>query len=180
MTDYDLDALMDEVVLRAAVADGRDPLLAARQFGAARVMAAAGAMERRARVFLALCAVSVALMSAVACGGNVGNVTPAPPTQAGPTATPYLYCPPQTEEGITVFCLIIEPTPSDATRAVYATRLAEWDALGTPTRAEWATMDAATTAMAATVAAVAATDTAEALATMAVPSPADVAGWVAP
>ena len=121
----------------------------------------------RARVFMALCAVAVALMSAVACGGNVGNVTPAPPTQAGPTATPYLYCPPQTEEGITVFCLIIEPTPSDATRAVYATRLAEWDALGTPTRAEWATMDAATTAMAATVAAVAATDTAEALATRA-------------
>ena len=121
----------------------------------------------RTRAFLAVCAVSVALMSVVACGGNVGNDTPAPPAQAGPTATPYLYCPPQTEEGITVFCLIIEPTPSDATRAVYATRLAEWDALGTPTRAEWATMDAATTSTAATIAAVVATDTAEALATRA-------------
>lgn len=122
----------------------------------------------RARVFLALCAVAVTLMALAACGGggNVGNDTPAPPTQAGPTATPYLYCPPP-EDGVKIFCLIIEPTPGDATRAVYATRLAEWAALGTPTRAEWATMDAATTAMAATVAAVVAADTAEALATRA-------------
>ena len=125
--------------------------------------------RQRIRAFLAVCAVSVALMALAACGGggNVGNDTPAPPAQAGPTATPYLYCPPQTEEGITVFCLIIEATPGDATRAVYATRLAEWAALGTPTRAEWATMDAATTSTAATIAAVVATDTAEALATRA-------------
>ena len=48
MSDFDLDALLDDVVLEAALADGRSPLLAARQFGAARAMAVAGAMERGA------------------------------------------------------------------------------------------------------------------------------------
>lgn len=47
MSDFDLDALLDDMVLDAALKAGRDPVLAARQFGAARVIAAAGTTAAR-------------------------------------------------------------------------------------------------------------------------------------
>lgn len=47
MSDFalDLDELLDAAVLEAALADGRDPALAARQFGVSRVIAAGGARD---------------------------------------------------------------------------------------------------------------------------------------
>lgn len=41
----DLDELLESAVLEAALADGRDPALAARQFGVSRVIAAGGARD---------------------------------------------------------------------------------------------------------------------------------------
>jgi hypothetical protein len=50
MSDFDLDALLDGVVLDAALEAGRDPVLAAWQFGAARAIAAAGSTAARPTV----------------------------------------------------------------------------------------------------------------------------------
>lgn len=47
---FDLDGLIDEAVLDGALASGRDPALAAHQFGAARVMASAATVAPPARL----------------------------------------------------------------------------------------------------------------------------------
>lgn len=124
-----------------------------------------------ARVFFAVCALAVLVMALVACGGGGGgnddsSPTPLPQPQSGPLATAAhagvptpaatsaprtLYCP-APEAGLTVFCVVVEPTPGPATVAVYETRWAEWAALGTPTTEADATVYAYATELAVEIA----------------------------
>lgn len=127
--------------------------------------------ERKlARALLAFFALAVLVMALVACGGGGGgndsSATPLLQPQSGPlaTATPNgvgtpaatsaprtLYCP-KPEAGLTVFCVVVEPTPGPATVAVYETRWAEWAALGTPTTEADATAYAYATEVAVEIA----------------------------